>query len=88
MSNPSQHDFTDYDIDELLKQRRQVAVIWSIDDVQEVRPNLTDDESWEVLQACRKYHDCTVGFSWDHIECVAGSLFPVPETSGEPEEVL
>ena len=38
------------DVHVLLAPRRQIASIWSIEDVQEVRPDLTDDQAWEVLQ--------------------------------------
>lgn len=64
------------DIHALLEQRRQVAVIWSVEDVQSVRPGLNDDQAWEVLQQCSKVHDCEVGFTWLLIEYVADDLFP------------
>lgn len=67
------------DIHQLLEQRRQVAVIWSVEDVQSVRPGLNDDQSWEVLQQCRKVHDCEVGFTWLLINYVADDLFPAPK---------
>jgi len=64
------------EIDELLTQRRQVAVIWGVEDVQNVCPDLNDDQAWEVLKECRDRHDCELGFTWDLIECVVGMLFP------------
>ncbi len=73
--------YADIDIHIVLKQRRQVAVIWSIEDVQSVRADLNDDQSWQVLQQCQHGHDCEAGFSWSLIETVADDLFP----SGEPE---
>ena len=68
------------DIDELLIRRKQVAVIWSVEDVQSVRRDLTDAQSWEVLQQCRQVHDCELGFNWLLIETVADDLFPEPES--------
>jgi hypothetical protein len=65
-----------FDIHEFLARRRQVAVIWCVEDVQGVRPHLTDDQAWEVLQQCRRVHDCEVGFNWLLIETVADDLFP------------
>jgi hypothetical protein len=64
------------DIHDLLAERRQVAVVWSVEDVQSVRPDLTDEQAWEILQQCRKVHDCEIGFSWLLIETVADDLYP------------
>jgi hypothetical protein len=77
-----QPDEVPYEIDihELLIRRKQVAVIWSVEDVQSVRPDLTDAQSWEVLQHCRQVHDCELGFNWLLIETVADDLFPEPES--------
>ena len=74
------------DIHELLKQRRQVAVIWSIEDVQGTRPDLNDDQAWEVLMQCEHVHDCEVGFTWMLIETVASDLFPSPEDGQSAKE--
>ncbi|MBI5765474.1 MAG: hypothetical protein HZA51_18350 [Planctomycetes bacterium] len=70
------------DIETELARRRQVAVIWSIEDVRGVRPHLTDDQAWEVLQECLACHDCEYGFTWTHIEVVADEMFPTPHKSG------
>ncbi len=66
----------DVDIHALLAETRQVAVIWSIEDVQSVRPDLNDGQAWEVLQQCLKVHDCEVGFTWLLIRYVADDMFP------------
>ena len=72
------------DVHRLLAGRRQVAVIWSIEDVQAVRPELTDDQAWEILKRCYDKHDCEVGFTWQYIEDVADILFPEqPSTTKE-----
>lgn len=75
MSDSSTDRFT-VNVHELLEQRRQIALIWSVEDVQEMRPDLTDDQSWEVLKQCREVHDCNFGITWDLIDAVAESLFP------------
>ena len=36
----------DVDIHELLAENRQIAHIWGIDDVQQQRPDLDDDQAW------------------------------------------
>lgn len=66
----------DLDIHALLAEHRQVAIIWCIEDVQEIRPDLDDDQCWAVLQRCERLHDCNDGFNWYLIEAVAEDLFP------------
>lgn len=70
------------DIHAELARRKQVAIIWAIEDVKGVRPDLTDDQAWDVLQECERCHDCEFGFTWTHIECVADELFPQPRNRG------
>jgi hypothetical protein len=65
----------------LLDQQRQVAVIWEVDDVLVLRPELTDDEAWAVLQYAHQYHDAGIGLNWESIESAAESLFG-PEPQG------
>jgi hypothetical protein len=69
------------DIDAILAQRRQVAVIWAIEDVQHIRPDLNQDQAWDVLERCRDKHDCEYGFTWDYVRDVADDLFPMPRKS-------
>lgn len=63
------------DIDAVLAKRRQVAVIWDVEDVQEVRPDLTDEQAWEVLKQTRRQHDATLGINWETLEFTAQMLF-------------
>lgn len=88
MTDSTTTNYAGIDIDELLRQRKQIAIIWGIEDIQEVRPDLNDDQSWEVLQACESQHDCTIGLSWETIEITADDLFPAPEfpISGREDE--
>jgi hypothetical protein len=76
----------DIHIHDVLADRRQIAAIWSIEDVQEVRPDLTDDQCWEVLQATRRYHDATIGINWDVLSCHADMLFGLAPEGGNPPE--
>jgi hypothetical protein len=76
----------DIDIDALLARRRQIAAIWDIEDVQSIRPELNDGQAWEVLQAADRYHDATIGISWDVLGCHADLLFgDAPETDDAGE---
>ena len=71
------------DIHALLAKRCQIAVIWSIEDVQQERPDLTDDQAWEVLQRVEHYHDCNYGITWDHLRMTADDLFPLAKVAGQ-----
>lgn len=75
-------DFLSLDIHAILAERHQIAVIWSVEDVQEVRPDLSDEQAWQVLQNADRRHDATIGINWDTLECHADMLFgAAPETS-------
>jgi hypothetical protein len=71
------------DVHELLAQHQQVAVIWSIEDVQNVRPKLSDERACQVLQDCISNHDCEEGFHWHFIEQTADTLFPESGNAAE-----
>jgi hypothetical protein len=75
-SKSSKRDYSKIDIHDLLEQRHQVAVIWGTEDILEVRPDLTEDQAWQVLQRCYDKHDCELGFTWMFIEIVADEMFP------------
>jgi hypothetical protein len=61
----------------ILAERKCIAILWSTEDVQSVRPDLDEEQAWEVLQACKRHHDACVGINWDVLECVAASLVPL-----------
>jgi len=63
------------DVHDLLARRKQIAVIWDVKDVREVRPDLTDEQAWEVLQQTRHQHDATLGINWETLELTAQMLF-------------
>ncbi len=66
---------TEIDVHKLLAQSSQIAIVWSIEDVKAVRPDLTDDQAWEVLQHVERRHDANLGVSWDTLDSAAHSLF-------------
>jgi len=55
---------------------RQIAIIWSLEDVQEIRPDLSDDECMEVLGFAENKHDASIGINWDTLEIWADYLYP------------
>jgi len=61
-----------------LTRQRQIAVIWSVEDVTQLRPDLTDNQAWHVLLETRRCHDACVGINWVVIDTVADALYPQP----------
>jgi hypothetical protein len=67
-------------IAEALVESQQVAILWGLEDVLVIRPDLTDDEAWAVLQYAEKHHDAGIGLNWHLIESAAECLFgPEPD---------
>lgn len=64
------------ELHELLSRRRQIAHVWEIGDVRDLRPDLTEDEAWSVLQLVDDQKDATLGITWDTLEAAASELFP------------
>lgn len=61
---------------ELLARRRQIAHVWSVEDVLEVRPDLDEDQAWQVLQLVDRNKDATIGITWETLEAAAEALYP------------
>jgi hypothetical protein len=74
------------DINAYLAKRHQIAVTWCVADVLEVRPDLSDNEAWEVLQTAKKYHDCDCGITWDTLRIHADYLFGTTPETDDAEE--
>jgi len=71
-------------IHELLAERRQIARIWGIEDMQGIRPDLSEEQAWEVLQAAEDSHEADIGINCSVLECHAEMLFgSAPEASSE-----
>ncbi len=73
----------DITVARLLKRNRQIAAIWGIEDVQEVRRDLTNDQAWEVLQECAWLQNSETGMTWFLIEGIANDLFPIIGADGK-----
>jgi hypothetical protein len=67
------------DIDELLEEERVIGHFWGIEDVQEVRTDLDDDQAWEVLQTVKRRLDSNYGINWDVLRYIADDLYPEPD---------
>ena len=60
----------------LYDPEKEIAIIWHIDDVKYLRPDLTNSQAFEVLQAVKKNHDCNYGVTWLSLGYQAEYLYP------------
>ena len=68
-------DEQEVDLEQLCEENRQVAVIWTTDHVETVRPDLSAEQAWEVLKLCRARWDSRQAIDWEVIEKTAAELF-------------
>lgn len=61
---------------------RTISICWAIEDVLEVRQDLTEEQAAEVLEEVARIHDASLGINWDVLQEVANTLFPEPEDLG------
>ena len=54
----------------------EIAIVWSVADVLDIRPDLTEDQAYEVLYRADHKHDATIGINWDVLGCHASILYP------------
>lgn len=57
----------------------KIAIVWGVEDVQSVRPDLNDDDAMAVLQECQYRHDASIGLNWEVIRTIADMTFPPPK---------
>ena len=62
-------------IHKLLHENRMIAHIWCLEDVEHVRPDLTENQCWEVLQRIEGNLDAELGVTWETLRIAAESLF-------------
>lgn len=62
--------------DHVLQNEDSISIVWSIDDVKDVRPDLDDEQAMEVLGFVKDKHDATIGITWDTLEYAADHLYP------------
>ena len=60
----------------LAHYRKIAASIWCVEDVQGIRPDLTPEQAWEVLEEVGRKHDAELGISWTTLQCMADALHP------------
>jgi hypothetical protein len=75
---PTAIEIDGIDFHQLLARDGKIAAIWCIQDVKHLRPDLTDEEAWEVLEEVGRKHDAEYGITWTTLEVFADELFPQP----------
>jgi hypothetical protein len=71
-------------IEAILAEHHQIAAIWGIEDVKSIRPDLSDEQAWEVLQTVDHDKDAELGITWFTLEMAAKDLFgDAPEPNCE-----
>jgi hypothetical protein len=78
---PPQRTLHEGDIHQLLRTTFQIAHIWSVEDVMGVRPGLTKEQAWEVLEEVGNKVDSDLGISWATIEILADQMYPKTSTN-------
>ena len=71
----------DYTYKKVRNLKRQVSFAWDIDDVNNVRPDLTPDQAMSVLERINKLYDPNVGVNYDTIRMTAIDLFGTARTT-------
>ncbi len=61
-------------------ENNSISIVWSIEDVKGIRPDLNDDQCMKVLRMVEDKHDATFGVNWDMIEDWADHLYPWEES--------
>ena len=68
--------------------KEKISIVWSVDDVKCVRPDLTKEQCCEVLVCAEHYHDASVGISWVVLETHADTLYPAGDVQEKVEGFL
>ncbi len=80
----------DCDVHALLAKQKKIAIIWCIEDVRTLRPDLNNEQAWVVLKQVEDIHDAEWGINWTTLEQVADDLFPEsddPSQTASDQEV-
>ena len=66
----------------VLKPAGEIAIVWSVEDVLEIRADLTAEQAMQVLEFSERHHDAGDGINWHCVEVNAEQLFgPEPENA-------
>ena len=75
--NELEEDIKNIAKDEFYNQETQIAIPWSIEDIKNDRPDLTDEECLDVLHVIKEKHDANIGVNWEVLEYYTNTLYPI-----------
>jgi len=55
---------------------RQICIIWKVEDVQAIRPDLSYEQAFSVLTQMKDKHDANIGINLEVITATADWMFP------------
>jgi len=55
---------------------RSIQIAWTTDDVQLARPDLTENQAWEILKAIQNENNHRIEVNWDTVGGMATWLYP------------
>jgi len=61
---------------DLKGEQKSINITWHIEDVLEIRPDLTKEQAYEVLCEVEDNHDADYGVTWNSIRDTANVVFP------------
>jgi hypothetical protein len=84
-------DIADVDCSALYAMAQQlgmIAILWDVNDVKALRPDLTREQCFAVLEQAFYEHDAYIGITWEVLYTNAEYLFPEPDEGPAPPSVL
>lgn len=60
----------------IMNQKLQISIIWTVYDVQEVRPDLSNEQALEVLRIAEQKYDPNIGLNLSLLQQYADAAFP------------
>lgn len=66
-------------LDPLLDENQVIGIVWNTQLIKEERPDLTQDQAWDVLRACQTEFEEVTDSTRRTIHLMANSLFPEPK---------
>lgn len=62
-------------------ETKTISIEWCVNDVLEIRPDLTPEQAWIVLQNVALNHNAELGINWDSLYYGAEADFPEEEAA-------
>lgn len=62
------------DIEKRFEEEGSIIIIWNIEDVQEIDPDISDELALEVLKTARDRHNANIGINWGVLEDIMISM--------------